>query len=362
MNRFGNIFTLTSFGESHGPALGGVIDGVPSGFVIDTERIQQEADRRRPGSTRLGTGRREPDRVELLSGIHERVTLGSPIGFIIRNTDHHPADYTEMQRLYRPSHADYTYEAKYGLRDWRGGGRSSARETTSRIVAGAVARQILEAASDIRIYAYTSAIGRATLPEGTEPNYTYIYKSSVRCPVSGAAEQSMISEIEEARRQGDSVGGAVSCIISGVPAGLGEPLAGKLQAMLGAAILSIPAVKGWEYGMGMHAARARGSEVADLFEPETTPLRTLTNHSGGIQGGISNGADIYFRVAFKPAPTMMRDLPAVDRDGHAATLHGKGRHDPCVVPRAVSVVEAMTCMTMLDALLLHRAGQLRELR
>lgn len=359
MNSFGEILRLTTFGESHGPALGGILDGVPSGYAIDPALIQQELDRRRPGSTPLGTTRREEDKVQILSGIFEGRTLGTPIGFIIPNSNARSADYQEMARLYRPSHADFTYDAKYGLRDWRGGGRASARETAARVVGGSIARQILSAATDIQIHAYTSQIGSAVLPERYPAEISGVYDSAVRCPRGfEAAEKAMTAEIERARAEADTVGGRVSCIVSGMPVGLGEPIAGKLQAMLGAAILSIPAVKGWEYGMGMEAASARGSEVADLFLPGEPVGAVSSNHSGGIQGGISNGADICFSVAFKPAPTMLRDVPTIDNQGNAATLHGKGRHDPCVVPRAVSVVETMTALVLLDSLMLHRAAKL----
>ena len=358
MNRFGNIFTLTTFGESHGRAIGGVIDGVPSGFQIRTKAIQSELDRRRPGSTPLGTARRENDQIEILSGIYRDITLGSPIGFIIPNANAHTADYAEMEHIYRPSHADYTYDAKYGLRDWRGGGRASARETACRVAAGAVARQILAQATQIKVAAYTSRIGSVAVSDGLKDT-EHVYKSPVRCPEPGETEAAMINEVERARTAGNTVGGMVSCIISGMPAGLGEPLADKLQAMLGAAILGIPAVKGWEYGSGMQSASAYGSETADIFTSDNGCIRTLSNHSGGIQGGISNGEEIYFNVAFKPAPTMMRDIRTVDDQGHTAILHAQGRHDPCVVPRAVPVVEAMTCITLLDALLMHRAGGLR---
>ena len=358
MNRFGNIFTLTTFGESHGRAIGGVIDGVPSGFHIRAEAIQSELDRRRPGSTPLGTARRENDQIEILSGIYRDITLGSPIGFIIPNANAHTADYAEMEHIYRPSHADYTYDAKYGLRDWRGGGRASARETACRVAAGAVARQILAQATQIKVAAYTSRIGSVAVSDGLKDT-EHVYKSPVRCPEPGETEAAMINEVERARTAGNTVGGMVTCIISGMPAGLGEPLADKLQAMLGAAILGIPAVKGWEYGSGMQSASAYGSETADIFTSDNGRIRTLSNHSGGIQGGISNGEDIYFNVAFNPAPTMMRDIRTVDDQGHTAILHAQGRHDPCVVPRAVPVVEAMTCITLLDALLMHRAGGLR---
>lgn len=355
MNKFGRIFTLTTFGESHGPAMGGILDGVPSGYFLDEERIQKELNRRRPGSTSLGTTRREPDRVTLLSGVFEGRTLGTPIGFVIPNTAQRPADYSEMQHLYRPSHADFTYEAKYGLRDWRGGGRASARETVSRVAAGAIARQIIEQIHPVSISAFTQQIGPIMLADPYPTALGNPYKSPVRTPEGATEEAAMIDIIKQIRSEGDTVGGRVGCIIRGVPAGLGEPVAEKLQALLAETMMSIPAAKGFEYGMGMRAASSKGSEVADIFCPGEPHGLTVTNYSGGIQGGISNGSDIYFSVAFKPAPTMMRDVQTIDNKGNECTLHAKGRHDACVVPRAVSVVESMACLVMLDAMLMYRS-------
>ena len=332
MNSFGQILRLTTFGESHGPAIGGVLDGVPSGIRIDVVKVQEALDRRRPGRSACASQRRETDRMQLLSGLLDGVTLGTPIGFIIPNTDARPADYGAMRLAYRPGHADYTYQAKYGIRDPRGGGRASARETACRVAAGAIASQIL-AAKGISIRARVANIGG--LENGSETEYEAL--------------------LEAARREGDTVGGAVSCEVTGVPPGLGEPLFDKLHARLGAAMMSIPAAKAFEYGDGTAFASARGSEVADFFLPGL-PTHAATNHSGGIQGGISNGEPITLRVTFKPAPTMMREVPTVNEAGEAVTLDMRGRHDVCVVPRAVPVVEAMTALVLLDAMLLHSAS------
>ncbi len=347
-NKFGEIFTLTSFGESHGPAIGGVIDGMPSGLEIDLEAIQRQLDRRRPGQSAMTTSRNEADRVEVLSGLYKGVTLGTPIGFIIRNTNQHSADYDQIARCYRPSHADFTYDSKYGLRDPRGGGRSSARETASRVVAGAFAAQAL-AAKGITVRAYASQIGRVALDV---PYYgldlTAVDDSQVRCPdVQGAAQ--MEAEIMRAKAAGDSLGGVVTCVVTGVPAGLGEPVFGKLHARLASAMMGINAAKGFDYGLGFDFAARNGSEVLDGFVCDSSRgIHTASNYSGGIQGGISNGEDIYMRVAFKPVATLMRDVPTVDADGRSVTLHARGRHDPCVVPRAVPVVEAMAAMVIFD--------------
>ena len=357
-NTFGRILRLTTFGESHGPALGGVLDGMPAGLPIRPEELQAFVNRRSAGSTGGSTQRREPDQVEVLSGIYEGVTLGTPIGFIVRNTQARSGDYEAMRDIYRPSHADYTYQAKYGLRDHRGGGRASARETVSRMVGGGLAMQLLQHMG-VTITAFTSQIGSARL---TEPynklNLSNIDNNSVRCPHPEVAAQ-MVAAIEQARSEGDTLGGAVTCVVRGVPAGVGEPVFGKLNATLGAAMMSINAAKAFEVGSGCDFAAMKGSEALDLFEPcPDGAIGTATNHSGGVQGGISNGEDIYFKVTFKPVATLMRDLPVADRQGHPSVLHPCGRHDVCVVPRAVPIVEAMAALTLADTMLLQRAGRL----
>lgn len=353
MNTFGNIYRLTSFGESHGAAIGGVIDGVPAGIEIDLNEIQTELDRRRPGQSAIVTGRRESDRVKILSGIFEGRTLGTPIGFVIENADHHSNDYETMRHCFRPSHADYTYQVKYGIRDHRGGGRSSARETASRVVAGAVAKQILKK-KGINIAAYTSQVGNiALLGDYKSLDLTQTEANAVRCPDEAVAEQ-MKALLLEVKSQGDTVGGVVSCVATGVPAGLGEPVFGKLHARLAEAMMSINAAKGFEYGMGFAGAAMRGSETIDKFVCESGIVRTLTNNSGGIQGGISNGEDIYFRVAFKPVATLLQEVETITDTGEKTALKVRGRHDPCVVPRAVPIVEAMAAMVILDALLLDK--------
>lgn len=354
-NTLGNILTLTTFGESHGPAIGGVLDGMPAGVRIDMDELQRFVDRRRPGQSAMTTARSEDDRVEILSGVFEGVTLGTPIGFIIRNKDHHSADYSEIKDCYRPSHADYTYDAKYGLRDYRGGGRSSARETAARVVGGALALQALKHWG-VEITAYTSQIGTVELADNSI-DLSIIDNNDVRCPNEEVARL-MHDEVLKARADGDSVGGTVSCVITGVPAGVGEPVFGKLHAQLGAAMLGINAAKGFDYGDGFAFASARGSEVMDRFACTDGKVTTLDNHSGGIQGGISNGAPITFRVAFKPVATLMRDIDTIDRNGNAMTLHPHGRHDPCVVPRAVPIVEAMTAMVLLDNILMNRVSSI----
>ena len=354
MNTFGNIFRLTTFGESHGDAIGGVIDGMPAGIPIDIEFIQKELDRRKPGQSHITTGRKEADQVELLSGVYEGKSTGCPIGFLVHNTNQHSNDYDNMQDLYRPSHADYTNTYKYGTRDHRGGGRSSARVTISRCVAGALAKLVLKEIG-VSITAYTSQVGHIALDRDyriydlskTETNI-------VRCPDSKKAED-MIKLIEEVKAEGDTIGGVITCVIKGCPAGLGEPEFGKLHAMLGAAMLSINAVKGFEYGEGFESITTRGSEQNDIFVNENGRITTLTNHSGGIQGGISNGQDIYCRIAFKPVATLLREQKTVDKNGQETVLTAKGRHDPCVLPRAIPIVESMAAMTILDAFLLNKA-------
>ena len=354
MNTFGQIYRLTSFGESHGPAVGGVIDGMPAGVTIDPDAVQRELDRRRPGQSDIVTARRESDRVEILSGVYEGRTLGTPIGFIVRNSDSHSDDYENLRHVYRPSHADYTYSVKYGLRDHRGGGRSSARETVARVVGGAFARQAL-AGLGVSIHAYTSAVGTVTLDVPADRlDLNMTESNAVRCPDPDTAAE-MERLIKAVKTEGDTVGGIVTCVIDGVPAGLGEPVFGKLHARLAEAMMSINAAKGFDYGMGFDGTAMRGSEVNDIFEPtDDGRITTRTNHSGGIQGGISNGARITMRVAFKPVATLLREIETVDDEGRKTVLKMRGRHDPCVVPRAVPIVEAMAAMTILDAVLLSK--------
>lgn len=356
-NTFGKIFTLTTFGESHGEAIGGVVDGMPAGIIIDMDFIQSELNRRRPGQSSITTSRNEPDKVEFLSGVFEGKSTGCPIGFIVRNTNQHSNDYENMRSLFRPSHADYTYTNKYGERDHRGGGRSSARITISRCVAGALAKLVLKQLN-ISITAYTSQVGNIAL----EHNYlhydlTQTENNAVRCPDPTKAVE-MEHLISEVKAQGDTIGGVITCVIKGCPIGLGEPEFGKLHAYLGAAMLSINAAKGFEYGEGFACVTARGSEQNDVFINKNGNIATATNHSGGIQGGISNGEDIYFRVAFKPVATILMQQDTVDKYGTPTTLNAKGRHDPCVLPRAVPIVEAMAAITLLDCYLLYKASKL----
>ena len=346
-NTFGNIFTLTTFGESHGEAIGGVVDGMPVGIEVDLDFIQSELNRRRPGQSSITTSRQEGDIVELLSGVFEGRTTGCPIGFIVRNTNQHSQDYENMRQMFRPSHADYTYYTKYGNRDYRGGGRSSARITISRVVAGALAKLALRQLG-IQINAYTSQVGSICLDRDYRKYDLSLTETNiVRCPDPMKAAE-MVQLITQVKAEGDTIGGVITCVVKGCPAGLGEPEFGKLHAALGAAMLSINAVKGFEYGEGFEGAAGRGSEQTDVFVNDYGKIKTLTNHSGGIQGGISNGEDIYFRVAFKPVATLLREQSTVDIDGNPTKLTAKGRHDPCVLPRAVPVVEAMTAMTILD--------------
>lgn len=356
-NIFGKIFTVTSFGESHGPAVGGVIDGVPANVEIDIDEIQRELNRRRPGQSAIVTPRDEKDRVKLLSGIFEGRTTGQPIGFMVENGNQHSSDYDNIRDLYRPSHADYTYSTKYGIRDHRGGGRSSARETISRVVAGAVAKQCL-ASKGITIYAYTSTVGDITLEKSyDELDLSLIDSNDVRCPEPETARR-MHDLIARVKSEGDTIGGIITCVIKGCPAGLGDPAFDKLHARLAAAMLSINAAKGFDYGMGFDGCSSRGSEMIDNFISDNGEITTATNHSGGIQGGISNGQDIYFRVAFKPVATLLREVATVDKDGNPTVLKAKGRHDPCVLPRAVPVVEAMAACVILDAMLLNQTAHL----
>ncbi|MCH5327927.1 MAG: chorismate synthase [Coprobacter sp.] len=353
MNTFGHIFRLTSFGESHGKGIGGVVDGMPAGVEIDVDFIQQELGRRRPGQSAIVTPRQESDRVEFLSGIYDGRSTGTPIGFVVYNENQHSSDYENLKNTYRPSHADFTYAQKYGLRDHRGGGRSSARETVARCVAGALAKLALKKLS-VEVVAFTSQVGHIVLPgDYTCYDLSKTETNMVRCPDAEVAEK-MIALIEEVRAAGDTVGGVISGVIRHVPAGLGEPVFGKLHADLGAAMLGINAVKGFEYGMGFEGVQYRGSQMNDVFVAKEGRISTLTNHSGGIQGGISNGEDICFRVAFKPVATLLQDIPTVDGDGNPIMLKARGRHDPCVLPRAVPVVEAMAAMVILDHYLLNK--------
>ena len=352
MNTFGERFRLTTFGESHGKAIGGVVDGMPAGVAIDLAFIQEELNRRRPGQSNITTSRQEQDQVELLSGVFEGKSTGCPIGFIVRNQNQHSSDYDNMKDLFRPSHADYTYYMKYGLRDHRGGGRSSARITISRCVAGALAKLALRELG-IEIHAYTSQVGNIALDRDyTQYDLTQTENNAVRCPDAEKANE-MIKLIESVKADGDTIGGVITAVVKGRPVGLGEPEFGKLHATLGAAMLSINAVKGFEYGEGFLSANKRGSELNDIFKTENGKVITTTNHSGGIQGGISNGQDIYFRVAFKPVATLLREQHTIDKDGKEVILKAKGRHDPCVLPRAVPVVEAMTACVILDHFLLN---------
>lgn len=355
MNTFGNIFRLTTFGESHGEAIGGVIDGMPAGIDIDIDFIQQELNRRRPGQSKITTSRQEPDQVELLSGVFEGKSTGCPIGFIVRNTNQHSQDYENMRCLFRPSHADFTYYNKYGTRDHRGGGRSSARITISRCVGGAMAKLVLRQLG-ISIQAYTSQVGPIALERDYHLyNLSLTETNAVRCPDPEKAKQ-MEELISQMKTEGDTIGGIITCVIKGCPVGLGEPEFGKLHAALGSAMLSINAVKGFEYGEGFDGVTARGSEQNDIFCSEDGKISTKTNHSGGIQGGISNGQDIYFRVAFKPVATILTEQETVDIEGNTTTLTAKGRHDPCVLPRAVPIVESMAAMTILDHYLRKNAA------
>lgn len=355
MNTFGNIFRLTSYGESHGAAIGGVIDGCPAGITVDMEFIQQELNRRRPGQSKITTPRKEADEVEFLSGIYEGKTTGTPIGFVVRNDNQHSSDYDNLKGIYRPSHADYTYTQKYGIRDHRGGGRSSARETIARCVGGALAKLALKQLN-IDITAYTSQVGGIKLEKSyTEYDLSLIEETPVRCPDMDKAAQ-MIELISEVKSKGDTIGGIITCVIKGVPVGLGEPVFGKLHAAIGNAMLGINAVKGFEYGDGFDVNH-KGSEVNDVFYNDHGTINTRTNHSGGIQGGISNGQDIYFRVAFKPVATILMHQDTVNEQGQYVDLKARGRHDACVLPRAVPIVEAMAAMTILDYYLLSKINK-----
>lgn len=359
MNTFGNIFRLTTFGESHGPGVGGVIDGFPAGIEVNLDFIQSELDRRRPGQSQLTTARKEGDRVEILSGVFEGRSTGCPIGFLVRNENQHSSDYDNLRDLFRPSHADYTYFCKYGVRDYRGGGRSSARETIARCVGGAFAKLALRHLG-ISVTAYTSQVGNICLEHDYRHyDFSLIETNPVRCPDLQKAEE-MAQLIAEVKTDGDTIGGVITGVIQGCPVGLGEPAFGKLHAALGAAMLGINAVKGFEYGEGFAGVTARGSEQNDEFvADESGNISTLTNHSGGIQGGISNGEDIYFRVAFKPVATLLREQNTVNIRGEKTVVKARGRHDPCVLPRAVPIVEAMAAMTILDFYLLKDSSNVK---
>ena len=353
-NTFGHIFRLTSFGESHGECVGGIIDGMPAGIEVDMDFIQNELNRRKPGQSHLTTSRQEADRVNLVSGIFEGRTTGQPIAFFVENTNQHSADYDRQRNVFRPSHADFTYWQKYGIRDHRGGGRSSARETISRVVAGALAKLALRHLG-ISVQAYTQQVGDIRLP-GTYEDHdlTAAETNPVRCPDKEVAER-MARLISDMKAEGDTIGGVIACVVRGCPAGLGEPVFGKLQAELAHAMLTINAAKGFEYGEGFAGVSQRGSQQNDLFIPdEDGGITTQTNHSGGIQGGISNGQDIYFRVAFKPVATLLREQRTVNLEGEPATIKPRGRHDPCVVPRAVPIVEAMAALVVLDNYLMNK--------
>ena len=351
-NSFGTVFKLTTFGESHGPALGGIIDGCPAGLELDFDAIEAEMQRRKPGQSKIVTQRKEPDSVRFLSGIFEGKTTGTPIGFIIENTNQKSKDYSHIKDTYRPSHADYTYDKKYGNRDYRGGGRSSARETACRVAAGAIAKQLLK---ELKITAYVSAVGNLSVDKAySQLDFSQIEKNPVRCADPKKAHE-MEEFITEIRKQGDTVGGVISCVVQNMPIGLGEPVFDKLHAELGKAMLSINAVKGFEYGSGFNGSKMKGSEHNDSFNPDGS---TKSNLSGGVQGGISNGEDLYFNVAFKPVATLMQKQETIDTTGNIVEMQGKGRHDPCVVPRAVPIVEAMTALVLADFYLLNQLSKL----
>lgn len=353
MNTFGQIFRLTSFGESHGRGIGGIIDGCPAGIVVDFEQIQADLARRKPGQSKITTQRQEPDQVEFLSGIFEGKTQGTPIAFAIWNKDQHSADYNDLKNVYRPSHADFTYMQKYGTRDYRGGGRSSARETIARVVAGAIAKQIL-ARVGVTIQAFVSQVGEVKLEKKyQELDLSQTESNIVRCPDPEIAEK-MIDRIMQAGNDKDTVGGVITAVVTGVPAGWGEPVFNKLHADLGFAMLGINAVKGFEYGSGFEGTKLSGSQHNDVFVQTENGIRTRTNHSGGIQGGISNGEDIYFKVAFKPIATLLKEQQTIDTDNNPTIINPKGRHDPCVLPRAVPIVEAMAALVLIDHYLLNK--------
>ncbi|MCE5330979.1 MAG: chorismate synthase [Bacteroidales bacterium] len=355
-NTIGKLFTFTSFGESHGKGIGGIIDGCPAGIELDEAFVQKELDRRKPGQSSIATPRKEDDKVEFLSGIFEGKTTGTPIAFVIWNQNQHSADYDHLKEVYRPSHADYTYQQKYGIRDHRGGGRSSARETAARVVAGAVAKLALKQLG-VEITAFTSQVGHIAMTQTIEStDLSLIEDNIVRCPQPEVAVK-MIEYIRELKKEGDSIGGVISCIIKGVPLGLGEPVFDKLQARLAFSMLSINASHGFDYGRGFEGVNLKGSEMNDSFVKDGDKVSTKTNNSGGIQGGISNGQDIYFRVLFKPVATISKKQDTVDIHANEVELEARGRHDPCVLPRAVPIVEAMAAMTLLDLYLINSGKQ-----
>lgn len=352
-NTFGKLFAITTFGESHGPAIGVIIDGCPPGIPVDTDLLEQEMQRRKPGQSRITTQRKEEDSCEILSGVFEGKTTGTPISILIRNADQRSKDYDHIKDTYRPSHADMTYDAKYGIRDYRGGGRSSARETAARVAAGAIAKMLL-ATEGISVHAWVASVGDLHLEKDyRELDLGLTEDNIVRCPDPEVAEQ-MIARIAEVKKMGDTIGGTIAGLVKGLPAGLGEPVFDKLHADLGKAMLSINAAKGFEYGSGFRGSAMLGSAHNDVFENEGGEIKTRTNHSGGIQGGISNGMDVYFTTAFKPIATIIPEQESVDKHGNPAVVKGKGRHDPCVLPRAVPIVEAMTALVMADHLLRQR--------
>jgi chorismate synthase len=355
-NSYGTLFKITTFGESHGAAIGVIVDGCPAGLEIDEAFIQSELDRRKPGQSKITTQRKEDDTFKILSGVFEGKSTGTPIALVIENQDQRSKDYSHIANTFRPSHADYTYEAKYGNRDYRGGGRSSARETAARVAAGAIAKSLLQKYG-VTIHAYVSQVGDLKTPNYTELDLSQTETNIVRCPDASIAEK-MIELIDQVRLERDTIGGIVTCVIKNSPVGLGEPVFDKLHAELGKAMLGINAVKGFEYGSGFHGITLRGSQHNDEFYNDEGRIRTKTNLSGGVQGGISNGEDIYFNVAFKPVATIMQDQASVDKEGNAATVSGKGRHDPCVVPRAVPIVEAMAALVMADFLLRSRNSKI----
>ena len=356
MNSYGTLFRISTFGESHGPAIGVILDGCPAGLDIDELFIQSELDRRKPGQSKITTQRKEDDTFKILSGVFEGKSTGTPIAIVIENQDQRSKDYSHIQNTFRPSHADFTYETKYGVRDYRGGGRSSARETAARVAAGAIAKLLLRQLG-IVVNAYVSQVGDIAAPPYTQLDLSQTEDNIVRCPDAVTAER-MISLIDQVRLDRDTIGGVVTCVIKNTPVGLGEPVFDKLHAELGKAMLSINAVKGFEYGSGFDGITLRGSQHNDEFYNDGTRIRTKTNHSGGVQGGISNGEDIYFNVAFKPVATIMQDQASVDKEGNEAIVSGKGRHDPCVVPRAVPIVEAMAALVIADFYLRARTSKL----
>jgi len=357
-NEFGEIFRIMTFGESHGKAMGVVIDGCPAGIRIQQEEIQAELDRRKPGQSAITTQRQESDRVEILSGIFENTTLGTPIALLIPNKDQQSKDYSHIKDAFRPSHADFTYQEKYGLRDYRGGGRASARETVGRVAAGVLAKKLLRQAMPIQLNAYVSSVSHVKLSKSYQSlDFSKIDSNIVRCPDLETAEQ-MIAIVEEARDNGDSLGGTITCVVQGCTVGLGSPVFDKLEAQLAKAMLSIPAVKGFEIGSGFGGTQMKGSEHNDVFEKGVDGIRTKTNFSGGVQGGISNGMDIYFRVAFKPTATIMQKQDSINAKGESISLEAKGRHDPCVLPRAVPIVEAMTVLVLADLYLQNKLSKI----